>query len=345
MWGKPCAQLIEQAAILVIGSPGRKAASAIVKFSQGENRMNSFTRRTFCKGAILCSAGTVFAKEMQSPHANFPMDPRARIAVATYPFRSILSSPTNHDRDTSKPGMDLATFARFVRREFQVRGIEPLSVHFPSTEPGDILKLRAAFDAAGVHTVNIPVDDSVELCSTNAATRNAGNARYRRWIDIAGTLRSPSIRIWIPKCSDTSDLPRAVDALKPTLDYAAARNIVVNLENDDPILSSEKRILAAIQLANTPYLRALPDFANSLMGGDEQFNMQAVRRMFAHAWNIAHVKDAEMIHGRRETVSLSELFGIAKAANYRGYYSMESDSDVDPVVDTKYLIQQSLALM
>jgi sugar phosphate isomerase/epimerase len=320
--------------------------SGVCHILEGGNCMNAFTRRTFCKGAILCSAGTVFAKEMPSPHANFPTDPRARIAVATYPFRSILISPTNQDRDASKPGMDLATFARFVRNEFHVRGIEPLSLHFPSTEPGEILQLRAAFSAAGMHVVNIPVDDdSIELCSTNAATRNAGNARYRTWIDIAVTLGSPSIRIWIPKCSDTSDLPRAVDALKPTLHYAAAHNIVVNLENDDPILSSAKRTLAAIQLANTPYLRALPDFANSLMSGNGQFNAQAVRGMFAHAWNIAHVKDAEMIRGKRETVSLPELFGIAKAAHYRGYYSMESDSDVDPVVDTKHLIQQSVALM
>ena len=259
-----------------------------------------------------------FAKEMNSPHANFPTNPRQRIAVASYPFRSLLISPTNQDRDASKPGMDLAAFARFIRTEFQVRGIEPLSLHFPSTEPGAILKLRAAFDAAGVHTVNIPVDDPVELCSTNTATRETGNSRYRTWIDIAVALRSHSIRIWIPKCSDTSDLPRAVESLKPTLDYASARNIVINLENDDPVLSSETRILTAIRLAGTPYLRALPDFANSLMGGDEQFNAQAVQRMFAHAWNIAHVKDAEMIRDKRETVSLPELFGIAKAARYRG---------------------------
>lgn len=307
--------------------------------------MISFTRRSFCKGAVLCSAGAVFAKEINSPHANFPTDRRARIAVATYPFRSILISSTNHDRDTSKPGMDLADFARFVRTEFHVRGIEPLSLHFPSTEPDQILKLRAAFDAAGVHLVNIPVDDSVELCSTSSATRNAGNARYRTWIDIAVKLRSPSIRIWIPKCADTSDLPRAFNALKPTLEYATAHNVVINLENDDPVLSSDQRILAVIQLAGTPYLRALPDFANSLMGGDEQFNTQAVQHMFAHAWNIAHVKDAEIIRDQRETVSLSQLFGIAKAAHYRGYYSMESDSDVDPVIDTKHLIEQSLSLM
>jgi sugar phosphate isomerase/epimerase len=307
--------------------------------------MVSPSRRTFLKGALLCSAGSVFAKVVESPHANFPTNSDARIAVATYPFRSIILSPANHDRGTSKPGMDLAAFARFVRTEFRVRGIEPLSLHFPSIERNEILKLRAAFDAAGVHTVNIPVDDSVELCSTNEATRNAGNARYRTWIDIAALLHSPSIRIWIPKCSDASDLPRAVQALRPTLEYAASQNIVINLENDDPVLSSDKRILTAIHLANTPYLRALPDFANSLMGGDEDFNAQAVRHMFAHAWNIAHVKDAEVIQGKRETVSLPQLFAIAKAARYRGYYSMESDSDVDPVVDTKHLIAESLKLM
>jgi hypothetical protein len=71
-------------------------------------------------------------------------------------------------------------------------------------------------------------------------------------------------------------------------------------------------------MAGSPSLRALPDFANSLMGGDEVFNAQAVKAMFARAWNIAHVKDAEMIHRKRESVSLAELFGLAKQAGYRG---------------------------
>jgi hypothetical protein len=67
--------------------------------------------------------------------------------------------------------------------------------------------------------------------------------------------------------------------------------------------------------------------------------------MFAHAWNISHVKDAVSDHGQRKTASLAELFGIAKASGYRGYYSMESDSDVDPFVDTRHLIEQSLRLI
>lgn len=306
--------------------------------------MTKVTRRTFLQGAALCFSSAAVALRT-SPHTTFPTSPRARLSVSTYPFRQFIIAPDNRDRDSSKPGMDLPAFARRVRNEFHVPGIEPLSLHFPSTERSEVLKLRQQFDAAGVHTVNIPVDDKVELCSSNQALRNAGNARYRHWIDIATLLGSPSIRIWIPNCADTSNLPRAVLALKPTLDYAASRNIVVNLENDDPVLSSDARVLSAIRLANTPFLRALPDFGNSLMGGDERFNAQAVKRMFAHAWNIAHVKDAESIHGKRESVSLPELFSIAKAARYRGYYSMESDSNVDPFVDTKHLIAESLRLL
>ena len=307
--------------------------------------MKAFTRRSFVQGALLCSAGAAFAATSEDPHAIFPAEPRARIAVATYPFRGSIIAPGNKDLDPKKPGMDLASFARFVRKEFGVRGIEPLDSHFSSTETGEVRKLRAAFDAAGVYAVNIPVDERVELCSEDEAKRNAGNARYRHWIDVAVLLGSPSIRIWIPKCSDTSDLPKAVRALKPTLDYAATRNIAVNLENDDPVLASAARVLAAIELANTPYLRALPDFGNGLMGGDERFNAESVKHMFAHAWNIAHVKDAEFIHGKRKTASLPELFSIAKASRYRGYYSMESDSDVDPFVDTSHLIEQSLSLI
>src|ERR1700677_357579 len=268
--------------------------------------MKSFTRRSVVKGALFCSASAAFA--IEPPRAMFPVAPRARIAVATYPFRESIIAPGNQDRNPKKPGMDLASFARFVRTEFGVYGIEPLDGHFASTEDSEVRKLRTAFDAAGVYTVNIPVDEKVELCSDDEARRNAGNARYRHWIDVAVLLGSPSIRVWIPKCSDTSDLPKAVRALKPTLDYAATRNIVVNLENDDPVYASAARSIEAIKLANTPYLRALPDFGNGLMAGDERFNAEAVKQMFAYAWSIAHVKDAEFVEGKRKTASLAALF-------------------------------------
>lgn len=302
--------------------------------------MMQTTRRWFIKGTLLSTAGLAWGAP-----SNDPQQRRSRIAVATYPFRASIIAPGNHDRDPTKPGMDLAGFAKTIRTRFNVRGIEPLHSHFVSTGHAEILQLRAAFDQAGVFTANIPVDVPVELCSQDAATRDAGNASYRRWIDIAVLLGSPSIRISLPKCTDAPAVTKGLQALQPTLKYAASQNILVNLENDDPLLSSATRIIEAIEQAQTPGLKALPDFANSLMGGDQHFNAQAVKMMFAHAGSIAHVKDAEVINGTRRGVSLPELFGFARAAGFRGTYSMESDSNADPFADTTHLIRQTLSLM
>ena len=298
------------------------------------------TRRSLLGTALICSAGLA-----TGAYGHESQGDRSRIAVATYPFRASILAPGNHDRDASKPGMDLAAFAKTIRTQFGVRGIEPLHSHFAATDTPAILQLRAAFDQAGIFRANIPVDQPVELCSPDAAKRSAGNASYRRWIDIAVLLGSPSIRIWLPKCNDAPGVTMALDALRPTLKYAASHNIIVNLENDDPVMSSDTRIIRAIRQANLPNLRALPDFANALMGGDDRFNAQAVKNMFAQAGNITHVKDAEMIQGVRRSVSLPELFGFAKAAGFRGTYSMESDSNADPFTDTMDLIQQTLLLM
>jgi sugar phosphate isomerase/epimerase len=301
------------------------------------------SRRSFIEGALLWSASAAFAA--RTPEAHFPTDPRARLAVASYPFREFIVAPKNSDRDPKQPGMDLVQFARMIPKEFGVPGIEPLSTHFPSTDLGVVRKLRKEFDAAGVHTVNIPVDDAVDLCSEDAGKRAEGNERYRRWVNIAVVLGSPGIRVWIPKCAQRSDLSRAWQALMPTVTYAASRNIVVALENDDPVNASAARTIAFLKLANNPFLRGLPDFGNGLQAGDEQFTYQNVKDMFPFAWSIAHVKDAEVIKGQRKTVSLDKLFPIAKAAGYRGYFSMESESGGDPRVDTKRLIAESLRLL
>ena len=60
--------------------------------------MKSVTRRTFLRGALL-SAGAAFGPVIKAPQAVFPVDPRARIAVATYPFRASIVAPRNQERN------------------------------------------------------------------------------------------------------------------------------------------------------------------------------------------------------------------------------------------------------
>ncbi len=311
----------------------------------------AFSRRSFLASGTLAAAELALrqhasAQRAAGPLINFPSSPRQRIAIATYPFRAMILAPTNPDRSAKIPGLDLAGFAHYIRTEFDVFGIEPLHSHFPSTDPSEIRKLKAAFDAVGVRSVNIPVDADIDLTSPDPARRDASYRTLERWVDIAAILQSPSIRIGaVPHGTGPQDVAGPAKALEPLIRYASARNVIICFENDDPVFGTAARIVAVLQQVDTPWLRALPDFANSLMGGDEAFNASAVRSMFRYASNIAHVKDAEVINKVRRTASLKDLFSIAKQAHFRGYYSMESDSDVDPTADTHHLIEQCLVLM
>lgn len=304
------------------------------------------SRRTFLTSAALTSAHLALAQPPSGPLRHLPTQPRQRLAIATYPFRASIIAPHNSDRNPNIPGLDLASFAQTLRTEFNVAAIEPLHSHFPSTDPAGIRKLKAAFDAAGVRTVNIPVDEDIDLTSPNPSRRDSSVRTVARWIDIAVILQSPSIRIGaVPHGTSPADIAGPVAALQPLIRYASARNILLLLENDDPTFGTAARITAILEAAHSPSLRALPDFANSLIGGDEAFNAEAVQSMFRYVRNIAHVKDAETIHSVRRTVSLETLFTIAQQSNYRGVYSLESDSGVDPTADTHHLIEQCLRLM
>src|SRR5689334_20272867 len=98
-----------------------------------------------------------------------------------------------------------------------------------------------------------------------------------------------------------------------------------------------------IKTVNSPYLRALPDFCNSmLIGDDRSYNDRGLNAMFHYAFNISHVKDSESDEGKLYTVDPDHIFGIAKKAGYRGYFSMEFEGVGDPTIGTRKLLEQSL---
>jgi hypothetical protein len=99
-----------------------------------------------------------------------------------------------------------------------------------------------------------------------------------------------------------------------------------------------------MEKVRSPYLRGLPDFANSMNpSGDAELNYKGVTAMFRHVFNMAHVKTAYAgENGKVYEVDLARLFGIAKKAGYRGYFSMEADMPGDPFVNTKKLVDATL---
>lgn len=274
------------------------------------------------------------------PDLQFPSAPRARIAVASYPFRDFIAEPGQ----TTPGKMELKDFAAHVVAKFNVNKIEPWTGHFPASDPKYLEQLRSAVEKAGAAIANIAVDGEHSPYAASRQEREQAIAFSKQWVDAAVTLGAQSIRTNIPDAKDSSlDLQRAVASLSQVAEYAAAKGVVVNLENDNPLSEDPFFLVKLIAKVNNPWLHALPDFANTLANFDIGHAYRGIDAMFARAYNICHVKEMEVGHdGKLVHVDLEKTFAILKRHQYKGYLSMEFDSPGDPYVGTTDLIDKTL---
>jgi len=314
--------------------------------------MHLSSRRTFLqqlaglaalgfRGAHLTNA---LATNPPEPHLSFPSAPRDRIAIASYPFRRYIESPTNHNRDQSLPGMELTEFASQVVEKFNVRNIEPHYRHFHSLAPAYLGNFRQTLTKANVKVVNIAVGGEASFYDADPSARKAAIAFAKKWVDVAVAIGSPSIRVHNEQAANSApNVERTADSLRELTEYAVGKNIVVNLENDDLVSEDAFFLVRVIEAVNSSFLRALPDFANSMLSGNADFNDRALEAMFQHAYSICHVKDGEVDdQGKAFTVDLKRSFDILKASGYRGYCSMEFDAPGEPYGPTTKLVEQTI---
>jgi sugar phosphate isomerase/epimerase len=313
--------------------------------------MDKNPRRQFLKNSVvLAAAATTFAWNDTlwpdtRPHLTFPTEPRERIAVASWPFRMFIEAPANKwARDPKLPGMDLTEFPAMVVKRFGVHNLEPLDQHFASTDSPYLKKFRAAVENAGCKVVDIPCDVNGCYYDTELAQRKVAVENGKKWVNIAAELGSPSIRTGYSGPPQlTPDVGRMAESLTQLAEYGASKNIIVALENDDNRTQDPFFIVQVIEKVNNPYLRALPDFCNSMMTHGQDFNNRAMEAMFKHAYNIAHMKDEEGDDkGKFHTVDVAKCFEIAKAQGYRGYFSMEWEGNGEPYAGTQRLIDETL---
>jgi sugar phosphate isomerase/epimerase len=276
--------------------------------------------------------------------AGFPVKARDRLAVTSWPFRTLIDSPANRQRDATIPGMDLKEFAAFIVEKFGVHNINPLSDHFHSSDPAYLASLREAIAKAGSHIVDLGLSGR-QFYSSDSGTRAEAVEFGKKWIDVAVAVGSPSVRQHVSgRRGETPNTTLAAVSLGEMAEYGAKRNVVVNLENDNAVAEDPFFLVGVIEKVNSRHLRALPDFGNSLPGHDAAFNERAVGAMLKHAYNMCHVKDTlRSANGETHVVDLKKMFALAKASGFKGYFSMEFDTKSgDPFSGTKKLIEETL---
>ena len=281
------------------------------------------------------------AADTAQPSMRFPEQPRERIAIASYPFRNYVAG-----RKDAAGGqkLELKDFSAHVAEKLNIKKIEPWSDHFRSLDQHYLQDIRAGVEKAGSMIVNIAVDGEHSPYATDKAEREKSVAFSKQWVDAAAAVGSPSIRCNMPKASDSEpNAQRAADSLSQVAEYAARRNILVNMENDNPVSEDPFFIVQVIEKVNNPWLHALPDFANSLVTAHEDHAYEGLQRMFKYAYNICHVKALETNEqGKEFRVDMPKTFGILLAAHYKGYCSMEFDSPGDAYKETGELIETTL---
>jgi sugar phosphate isomerase/epimerase len=298
--------------------------------------MDKYSRRDFLKASAFAAGaavlGTGHAMAVDQPHMDFPTAPRERLAVASYPFRAYINSPSMYERNRSLPGMELRDFGQAVKTRLNLIHIEPWNIHFRSTEPDYLAELRSAWDKVGITPIDIACDIRVSVYDPDAAKRAKAVALGKTWVDAAAGVGSPSIRLNNPGARGAKpNAALAAESLRQVADYGAQKNVQINLENDNPVSEDPFFLVSVIEKANHPWLHALPDFGNTMTNRGAEYNDRAMKAMFEHAYCISHMKDGEFNdNGQFVSVDVGKTFAIAKAAGYRGYYSIEWEGHGNP---------------
>jgi sugar phosphate isomerase/epimerase len=327
-------------------------------FSGTLARMKASNRRQFL-GQCASAAGAAwllpqFARAAGNPppSVQFPTAARDRVAVAAYPFREFIVGWKGWDGKTPSTvplsqQMELKDFAAHVVEKFNIHHIEPWSPVFPSTDAKYLEQFRAAVERAHSSVVDIAVDQGHSQYAVDKAERERAVTGSMRWIDVGAALGSPSIRTHIDGAKDSKpDVGRTADTLTRVAEYADKKNVVVHLENDNPVSEDPFFIVQVIEKVNSPWLRALPDFGNSLAAHDEEFQDRAMEVMFEHAYGICHVKDGEVDdNGKPSHVDLAKTFAILKRHGYKGYCSIEYDAPGDPYKVTTELVEETVKFL
>jgi len=146
-----------------------------------------FSRRRYNhKSESTCSqpiAPDLSSSYRYSPLRSFPVKTRDRLAVTSWPFRTLIDSPTNRQRDATVPGIDLKEFPALIVEKFGVHNINPLSDHFHSSDPLTSIPFVRRSRKAGSHVVDLGLSGK-QFYSSDAAARTEAVEFGRKWIDI-----------------------------------------------------------------------------------------------------------------------------------------------------------------
>ena len=239
--------------------------------------MTSPTRRSFLETVSTLAAGSMIvgstpgslfaALPQGKPHIDFPTAPRERIAVASYPFRMYIDAPGNRSRDAKLKGFPLMQFPAELSRN---------SACMVSSRSRSISRARIPRIWRNSEAQYRSESAYREYSDACAAELYDPDASVRHQAVIDSKSGSMSSRGWLAWRTPAHQRIKDIEARcrsrrgKPPQTRGLRRGEKHRDHAGERRPQHGRRFLhrKGYRRRNHPYLRALPDFANSVLKGD-----------------------------------------------------------------------------
>ena len=214
------------------------------------------------------------------------------------------------------------TLKDFIRRAVELRldGVDMTLYYLESTDPGYLESLRylayknaVAFVGAACGARTVETDPSRRADALND---------IKKWVDVAGWLGAPQLRVFAGTVPPGVALNQAIDwvveMMKAATDYSAKRGIVLSLENNRGVSKSSDACLEVMQRVASPYAGITLDITHFVPTAAQDAYSQ-IAACIPYATN-AHIMDR---FDEGSPIDLERVWKLFAQAGFRGYMSLE----------------------
>ena len=256
-------------------------------------------------------------------HADARRKFRLHPGLVAYSFRKALAAKT----------MTYESLIELVS-DLGLDGLDTTVYWFPDTSDEYLAKLRRTAYKNGVSLYSIAVRN--RLAQPTAELQAKEFESFKQWVDVAEKLGATHIRVFggaIPKgATEEQAIGWAVEVMKRFAEYSGKRGIFVGVEDDGGLTTTAEPTLEIVKRTDSPWAGMNLDVGNFPKNGYAQVAM-----CIPYAVSTHFKEKIANENGVKEPVDMDRLIGMFAKGGYKGYLSLEYESDGAPETEVPRL--------
>jgi sugar phosphate isomerase/epimerase len=253
---------------------------------------------------------------------------RLRAGLVAYSFRKQLAAKT----------MSYEDLIRMVS-ELGLDGLDTTVYWFPDNSDQYLAKLRSTAYKNAVNLYSVSV--RIRLAQPTRELQLAEFESLKKWVDVAEKVGATHVRVFggsVPKgTTEAQAIGWAVEVLKRGAEYSGSKGIFIGVEDDGGLTTTAEPTVQIVKQTDSPWAGINLDTGNFPKNGYSQVAM-----CLPYATST-HVKEKIAgADGTKENADWDKLIGMFATAGYKGYLSLEYESENAPETEVPRLSAELL---